>query len=153
LDIWRLGEVEDFSWIFGDLAFGMEDLGGFFCCSCPHHRLLDSLHPVTLLGAITSEYPLEIAANMASELSAALAELHLAEKSSPDTIDDVLFQKVVRRPKKQHPDQLRAELENKYLEPSPTFSTECLSRLQQQWDARGGTVSPRFFRIWPRPWS
>ncbi|KAK0749094.1 NUC185 domain-containing protein [Schizothecium vesticola] len=72
---------------------------------------------------------------MASELSTALEELHLAEKSSPDTIDDVLFQKVVRRLKKQDPDQLRAELEKKYLEPSPIFSTEWLNRLQQRWDA------------------
>lgn len=84
---------------------------------------------------------------MASELSTALEELHLAEKSSPATIDDLLFEKIVRRPKKQDPDQLRAELEKKYLEPSSTFSTEWLNRLQQRWDAP--TDYSLLFRIAP----
>jgi hypothetical protein len=71
---------------------------------------------------------------MSSDLSEAMERLHLENDSSFETIDDVLFDRVVRPPKKQDPDELRAELEKKYLSPSTTFSTEWLNRLQQRWE-------------------
>ncbi|KAK3331272.1 NUC185 domain-containing protein [Apodospora peruviana] len=73
---------------------------------------------------------------MASELSDAMEKLHLDKDSASfETIDNILFQRVAREPRKQDPDELRAELEKKYLTPSTTFSTEWLNRLQQRWDA------------------
>ncbi|KAI1111621.1 DSHCT domain-containing protein [Nemania sp. NC0429] len=50
-------------------------------------------------------------------------------------IDDILFQQRPRKRVKQDPTELKAELEQKYLTPSKTFSTEWLNRLQQRWDS------------------
>jgi len=72
---------------------------------------------------------------MSSNLSDAMEKLHLADNDSFEAIDDILFEKISRPPKKQDPDELRAELEKKYLSPSTTFSTEWLNRLQQRWEA------------------
>ncbi|KAK3337696.1 NUC185 domain-containing protein [Cercophora scortea] len=72
---------------------------------------------------------------MASDLSEAMAKLQVNETASFDTIDDILFQRVVRAPRKPDPDELQADLETKYLTPATAFSTEWLNRLQQRWDA------------------
>jgi antiviral helicase SKI2 len=72
---------------------------------------------------------------MASDLSKAMQGLHLDADASFDTIDDILDKTVTPEPAQpQDPDQLRAELETKYLSPSTTFSTEWLDKLQQRWD-------------------
>ncbi|KAK3342106.1 NUC185 domain-containing protein [Lasiosphaeria hispida] len=85
---------------------------------------------------------------MSSDLTQAMAKLHVAaDHGSFEAIDDILFDKVTREPRKQDPDELRAELEKKYLEPSSTFSTEWLNRLQQRWDAP--TDYSLLFRIAP----
>jgi len=71
---------------------------------------------------------------MSSDLSDAMERLHMEKNDTFEAIDDILFDRVVRPPKKQDPDELRAELEKKYLSPSTTFSTEWLNRLQQRWE-------------------
>ncbi|AEO61130.1 hypothetical protein MYCTH_2310999 [Thermothelomyces thermophilus ATCC 42464] len=75
---------------------------------------------------------------MASELSEAMQALHLLDGDLPfDAIDDI-FDKTVspsRQQQAQDPDQLRAELEAKYLSPSATFSSDWLDKLQQRWAA------------------
>jgi len=73
---------------------------------------------------------------MAHDLSEAMERLHVDDEdnSSFDPIDDILFDRIAGEPRKQNPDELRAELEQKYLTPSTTFSTEWLNRLQQRWD-------------------
>ncbi|KAK0726034.1 RNA helicase-like protein [Lasiosphaeris hirsuta] len=84
---------------------------------------------------------------MSSDLAQAMEKLHVTEHSEFEAIDDILFHKVSRKPRKEDPDGLRAELEKKYLEPSSTFSTEWLNRLQQRWDAP--TDYTLLFRIAP----
>ncbi|KAI2632903.1 DSHCT domain-containing protein [Xylaria nigripes] len=65
----------------------------------------------------------------------AMRKVQLACQSSDDfNIDDILFQQRPRKRVKPDPAELRAELERKYLTPSPRFSTEWLNRLQQRWD-------------------
>ncbi|KAL2136536.1 hypothetical protein VTI74DRAFT_3081 [Chaetomium olivicolor] len=72
---------------------------------------------------------------MASELSEAMQRLHVDDNNTSfDAIDDILDRTVDRQPQPQDPEQLRAELEAKYLTPSTTFSTEWLDKLQQRWD-------------------
>lgn len=71
---------------------------------------------------------------MASELSDAMQALHLDGDTSFDAIDDILDKTATPEPKPQNPDQLRAELEAKYLSPSTTFSDQWLDKLQQRWD-------------------
>ena len=73
---------------------------------------------------------------MASKLSEAMQRLDLKDGEvganlEPDTIDDILFQQAPRKRRRQDPDELKAELEKKYLSPSTTFSTEWLNKLQQ----------------------
>ncbi|KAL2156821.1 hypothetical protein VTH06DRAFT_4370, partial [Thermothelomyces fergusii] len=74
---------------------------------------------------------------MASELAEAMQGLHLDGDLPFDTIDDILDQTASpsRRQRAQDPDRLRAELEAKYLSPSPTFSADWLDKLQQRWAA------------------
>ncbi|KAK4238416.1 NUC185 domain-containing protein [Achaetomium macrosporum] len=84
---------------------------------------------------------------MATELSEAMQRLHLGDEASFDAIDDILDRTIPREPQKQDLDQLRAELEAKYLSPSTTFSTEWLDKLQQRWDAP--TDYSLLFRIAP----
>ncbi len=64
---------------------------------------------------------------MASELNEAMQRLSLAV----NCIDDILFQQAPRKRQKRDPSKLKTKLENKYLSPSTTFSTEWLNRLQQ----------------------
>ncbi|KAK4224923.1 NUC185 domain-containing protein [Podospora fimiseda] len=71
---------------------------------------------------------------MATEISEAMQRLHLKEKEDDFLIDDILDLKVTPKPRKQDPKQLRAQLEEKYLSPSTTFSDEWLNKLQQRWD-------------------
>ncbi len=66
---------------------------------------------------------------MASDVVVALGKLAIAD--DVDCIDDILFQKAhSKRPKLDH-EKLKAQLEESYLSPSTTFSTEWLDRLQQ----------------------
>ncbi|CAP67187.1 uncharacterized protein PODANS_1_22010 [Podospora anserina S mat+] len=75
-----------------------------------------------------------ITAEMETDLHDAIQRLHLDNNSTFDAIDDILDHKVVKPPKKQDPDELRAELERNFLSPSTTFSDEWLDKLQQRWD-------------------
>lgn len=69
---------------------------------------------------------------MTNSISEALEQLHLAEESvNDDAIDDILERTAPHRPRRPDTDELKAQLENKYLTPSQTFSTEWLNRLQQ----------------------
>lgn len=71
---------------------------------------------------------------MAEGLIAALAELNL-KSHDDDWIDSILDeQRPPKRIKKNH-EELKRELEQKYLTPSTTFSTEWLNKLQQRWDS------------------
>ncbi|KAL2198862.1 NUC185 domain-containing protein [Corynascus similis CBS 632.67] len=88
---------------------------------------------------------------MASELSEAMRALHLDDGTLPfDAIDDILDKTVISpspQQGQQDADQLRAELEAKYLSPSTTFSGEWLDKLQQRWDAP--TDYSLLFRVAP----
>ncbi|GAB1312442.1 Antiviral helicase ski2 [Madurella fahalii] len=84
---------------------------------------------------------------MASDLSDAMQGLHVDGNASFDVIDDLLDKKVARAPRKHDADELRAELEAKYLSPSTTFSTEWLNKLQQRWDTP--TDYSLLFRVAP----
>ncbi|KAI0196352.1 DSHCT domain-containing protein [Astrocystis sublimbata] len=79
----------------------------------------------------------------------AMQRLHVANTAVADdfNIDDLLFQQRPRKRTKQDPDQLKAELEAKYLTPSSTFSPEWLNRLQQRWDSPADLT--QLFRIAP----
>ncbi|KAL2015537.1 hypothetical protein VTK56DRAFT_5248 [Thermocarpiscus australiensis] len=84
---------------------------------------------------------------MASEFSEAMQRLHLDNDASFEIIDDILDKKFTREPRKRDSDELRAELEAKYLTPPTTFSTEWLNKLQQRWDTP--TDYSLLFRIAP----
>jgi antiviral helicase SKI2 len=64
---------------------------------------------------------------MAAGLADRLQELQLDGK----TIDDILFERPSQKRARREPDEVKAELEAKYLSPSPTFSAAWLNRLQQ----------------------
>lgn len=66
---------------------------------------------------------------MAEGLVAALDDLHL--ETQDDWIDSILDEQRPTKRIKQNRDELQQELEQKYLTPSTTFSTEWLNRLQQ----------------------
>lgn len=66
---------------------------------------------------------------MAEGLFAALDDLHL--ETQDDWIDSILDEQRPTKRIKQNRDELQQELEQKYLTPSTTFSTEWLNRLQQ----------------------
>ncbi|KAJ4298393.1 Antiviral helicase ski2 [Collariella sp. IMI 366227] len=78
---------------------------------------------------------------MASELSEAMQRLHVDDDITTfDAIDDILDKTVDHQPPPENPKQLRAELEEKYLSPSTTFSPDV------------GTprpTSPLLFRVAP----
>ncbi|KAG9229535.1 NUC185 domain-containing protein [Amylocarpus encephaloides] len=75
---------------------------------------------------------------MPDTLVDALAKVHLNgvgdEGTSDDWIDSILDTQRPRKRAKQDPDELKRLLEEKYLTPSATFSTEWLNKLQQRWD-------------------
>ncbi|KAI1258939.1 DSHCT domain-containing protein [Xylariaceae sp. FL1019] len=77
----------------------------------------------------------------------AMQKLRVTAPSEDFNIDDLLFQQRPRKRVKQDPADLKAELEKKYLTPSPKFSTEWLNRLQQRWDTP--TDLTELFRIAP----
>lgn len=69
---------------------------------------------------------------MTDSIAEALEQLHLAEASAnDDAIDDILERTAPPRQRKPDLDELKRRLEQKYLTPSQTFSTEWLNRLQQ----------------------
>lgn len=77
----------------------------------------------------------------------AMQKLHLVKPAANFNIDDILFQQRPRKRVKQDPAALKAHLEDKYLTPSNTFSTEWLNRLQQRWDSP--TDLTELFRMAP----
>ncbi|KAK7750058.1 Antiviral helicase ski2 [Diatrype stigma] len=84
-----------------------------------------------------------------ADLVTALQKLQLANEPAGEdfNIDDVLFQQGPRKRVKQDPDELKAELERKFLTPSHKFSAEWLNRLQQRWDCPADLTE--LFRIAP----
>ncbi|KUJ09312.1 antiviral helicase [Mollisia scopiformis] len=75
---------------------------------------------------------------MADSLVDALERVHISASNSDslpdDWIDSILDSTRPRKRIKQSPDALKASLEQKYLTPSTSFSTEWLNKLQQRWD-------------------
>lgn len=72
---------------------------------------------------------------MAESLVNALERVNLDNLSlndkDDDWIDHVLDQQRPRKRTKQDPEELKRELEQKYLTPSTSFSNDWLNRLQQ----------------------
>jgi antiviral helicase SKI2 len=72
---------------------------------------------------------------MADSLVDALQRVHISANSSDsledDFIDSILDSTRPRKRVKQSADALKASLEQKYLTPSTSFSTEWLNKLQQ----------------------
>ncbi|OBT50372.1 hypothetical protein VE04_09051 [Pseudogymnoascus sp. 24MN13] len=71
---------------------------------------------------------------MAEALAESLQKVHIGstDPSRDDAwIDSILDQQGPRKRVKQHPDDLEAELDRKFLTPSTSFSTEWLNKLQQ----------------------
>ncbi|KAF3768594.1 antiviral helicase [Cryphonectria parasitica EP155] len=72
---------------------------------------------------------------MTDSIAEALERLQLVEESIPDDpIDDILSRTAPNQSQIRDPQKLKAHLEEKYLTPSPKFSTEWLNKLQQRWD-------------------
>ncbi|KAI9851279.1 MAG: hypothetical protein M1838_004113 [Thelocarpon superellum] len=76
---------------------------------------------------------------MADRLSAALEKVRLGASAGEGTednlIDQILHEHRARAREPRSQDQLRKELQDRFLTPSPSFSTEWLNKLQQRWDA------------------
>jgi antiviral helicase SKI2 len=72
---------------------------------------------------------------MADSLVESLERVHLDSNSGDDTADDwidsILDSQRPRKRVKQDPEELKRSLEEKYLTPSTSFSTEWLNKLQQ----------------------
>jgi len=68
---------------------------------------------------------------MVKSLVDALEKVHLSFDSADFEIDQILDERRPRKRVKQDGETLKKELEQKYLTPSTTFSTEWLNRLQQ----------------------
>lgn len=71
---------------------------------------------------------------MADALADSLQKVHLGSTagSRDDAwIDSILDQQGPRKRVKQDPDELKAELERKFLTPSTSFSSAWLNKLQQ----------------------
>lgn len=72
---------------------------------------------------------------MADELVKALEKVHISSNTAAheedNWIDSILDCQRPRKRVKQDPENLKKELEQKYLTPSPSFSTPWLNKLQQ----------------------
>jgi antiviral helicase SKI2 len=72
---------------------------------------------------------------MADSLVSALEKVHLAnaalQDKEDDWIDHILDEQRPRKRAKQDPEELKRELERKFLTPPTSFSTEWLNKLQQ----------------------
>lgn len=72
---------------------------------------------------------------MAAELAEAVGRLNLASASlddkADDWIDSILDEQRPRKRVKQDPTELKYQLEQNFLTPSPSFSTSWLNKLQQ----------------------
>jgi antiviral helicase SKI2 len=72
---------------------------------------------------------------MADSPVSALEKVHLSnaalQNKEDDWIDQILDEQRPRKRAKQDPEELKRELEQKFLTPSKTFSTEWLNKLQQ----------------------
>ena len=72
---------------------------------------------------------------MADSLVSALEKVYLSnaalQDKEDDWIDHILDEQRPRKRAKQDPEELKRELERKFLTPSTSFSTEWLNKLQQ----------------------
>lgn len=72
---------------------------------------------------------------MTDGLVNALERVHLsstaADETADDWIDSILEEQRPRKRIKQSPEDLKRELEEKYLAPSTSFSADWLNKLQQ----------------------
>tara|TARA_R110002060_G_scaffold49823_3_gene60728 strand:- start:16 stop:234 length:219 start_codon:yes stop_codon:yes gene_type:complete len=72
---------------------------------------------------------------MADSLVSALERVHLSDTAADDRADDwidsILEEQRPRKRIKQSPEDLKRELEEKYLTPSTSFSVDWLNKLQQ----------------------
>lgn len=73
---------------------------------------------------------------MTSDLLEAIERLHLEDHGGEPaleapTIDDILFAVSPRKRQKHDAEELKADLEKKYLVPPTAFSEDWLNRLQQ----------------------
>jgi len=72
---------------------------------------------------------------MADSLIGALERVHLESSTTDGTADDwidhIIEEQRPRKRARQSQEELKRELEQKYLTPSTSFSTEWLNRLQQ----------------------
>ncbi|KAI1004551.1 putative ATP-dependent RNA helicase [Podosphaera aphanis] len=87
---------------------------------------------------------------MADDLADVLERVHLLFKSGehpPDFIDNILDEQRPRKRTKKSTEDLQRELEQKYLAPPTSFSTEWLNRLQQRWEVP--TDYSSLFRVAP----
>ncbi|KAH8816828.1 NUC185 domain-containing protein [Xylogone sp. PMI_703] len=88
---------------------------------------------------------------MASSLVEALEKVNLAAKTLEDADDDwidhILDEQRPRKRIKPGGESLKHELEQKYLTPATSFSTEWLNKLQQRWDVPPDYTS--LFKIAP----
>lgn len=66
-----------------------------------------------------------------SVLANAIAQVSLLETTSDDWIDSILDERRPRKRVKPSEAEQRTKLEQDFLTPSPTFSTEWLNKLQQ----------------------
>ncbi|KAL5349704.1 Antiviral helicase ski2 [Pseudogymnoascus australis] len=74
---------------------------------------------------------------MAEALAKSLQKVHIsstADSRDDDWIDSILDQQGPRKRVKEDPNDLKKELDRKFLTPSTSFSTEWLNKLQQRWD-------------------
>ncbi|TVY37961.1 putative ATP-dependent RNA helicase [Lachnellula subtilissima] len=73
---------------------------------------------------------------MEDPLVSALERVHLGSSNEADNwIDDILDLQRPRKRIKQDQEELKRELEEKFLTPSTSFSPEWLNKLQQRWEA------------------
>lgn len=71
---------------------------------------------------------------MAEALAKSLQKVHIsstADSRDDDWIDSILDQQGPRKRVKEDPNDLKKELDRKFLTPSTSFSTEWLNKLQQ----------------------
>lgn len=93
----------------------------------PCKTLTSGINTTTICHAGTHQTP------MADSLIEALKRVHISSSDAlaDDWIDGILDSTRPRKRIKQSPEALKASLEQKYLTPSTSFSTEWLNKLQQ----------------------
>jgi hypothetical protein len=97
------------------------------------YRIINKCHQApTQLRSTSANHPRSL--NMAEALISALKKVQIGTEGQPDSddwIDSILDEQRPRKRMKQEPEDLKLELEQKYLAPSTTFSNAWLNKLQQ----------------------